>query len=165
MEWMIDEMQPGDWPQVAHIYRAGIDTGMATFERSVPDWEDWDREHSRTCRLVARAGGTILGWATLSPVSGRCAYSGVAEASLYVAEASRGQGVGTALLKELIRRSEEAGYWSLQAVIVKENTPSRNLCTKCGFREIGLRERPGRMPDGTWHDVVLMERRSRTVGL
>ena len=164
MGWTIEDMQAEDWPQVADIYRSGIATGLATFERAVPTWDDWNKNHCRKCRLVARIDGTILAWIALSPVSGRRVYSGMAEVSLYVAGASRRQGIGTALLTELIRRSEEAGYWSLQAAIIRENTPSRDLFTKCGFREVGTREKPARMPDGTWHDVVLMERRSRTVG-
>lgn len=165
MGWTIEDMKPEDWPQVAAIYRSGIETGIATFERSVPTWDDWNEDHCRQCRLVVRTGSTILGWIALSPVSGRRAYSGMAEVSLYVAGANRRHGVGTALLTELIRRSEENGYWSLQAAIIRENAPSRKLFEKCGFREVGTREKPARMPDGTWHDVILMERRSRTVGV
>jgi phosphinothricin acetyltransferase len=165
MEWTIENMQAEDWPQVAAIYSSGIATGIATFERSVPTWNDWNEDHCTECRLVARTDGTILGWIALSPVSGRRVYNGMAEVSLYVAGANRRQGIGTALLTELIRRSEEAGYWSLQAVIIRENTPSKDLFERCGFREIGTREKPARMPDGSWHDVILMERRSRTVGV
>ena len=66
---------------------------------------------------------------------------------------NRSQGMETALLAELILHSEETGYWSLQAVITKENIPSRELCKKCGFREVGIRERLGQMPNGEWHGV------------
>jgi phosphinothricin acetyltransferase len=97
-------------------------------------------------------------------VSSRYFYAGVAEASIYISKDSRGQGIGTALLTELIRRSEAAGFWSLQALITRENVSSRELCRKCGFREVGICERLGQMPNGEWHDVLLMERRSKTVG-
>lgn len=165
MDFTIEEMQPADWPQVSGIYLAGIETGIATFQSDVPTWEEWDQDHSETCRLLARSGDTILGWAALTPVSSRCIYAGVAEASVYISKANWRQGVGTALLVELIRRSEEAGYWSLQAAITKENLPSRELCRKCGFREVGIREKLGQMLNGQWHDVVLMERRSTAVGV
>lgn len=165
MDFTIDEMQPTDWPQVASIYLEGIRTGMATFQSDVPTWDEWDQDHCEACRLVARSGDTILGWAALTPVSSRCVYAGIVEASVYISNAYRRQGVGTTLLTKLIRRSEEAGYWSVQGEIVKENIPSREFCRKCGFREIGIRERFGQMPDGQWHDVVLMERRSKTVGI
>ena len=164
MDFVIDEMQLADWPQVAKIYLAGIETGLATFQRDVPSFEEWNHDHCKTCRLVARSGDTILGWVALSPVSNRCVYAGVAEVSVYIGEPYRSQGVGRALLTELIRHSEVAGYWSIQATITRENTSSRELCKKSGFREVGIREKLGKMPNGEWHDVVLMERRSKLVG-
>lgn len=102
-----------------------------------------------------------MGWVALSPGSGRCVYAGVAEVSVYIGERYKGMGIGKALLNELIPLSEDNGFWTLQAGIIRENTASRELHKKCGFREIGFRERVGRMPDGKWHDVILMERRSK----
>ncbi len=165
MDFAIEEMQPTDWPQVSVIYLAGIETGMATFQRDVPSWEEWDHGHYESCRLVARFGDTVFGWAALTPTSSRCVYAGVAEVSVYIGEAYKGQGIGTALLLELIRRSEENGFWTLQAGIIKENMPSRELHKKCGFKELGIRERLGQMPNGKWYDVVLLERRSKAVGI
>ena len=165
MDFSIEEMQPADWPQVSAIYLAGIKTGIATFQSGVPNWEEWDHDHIATSRFVARSGDMILGWAALTPTSGRCVYAGVAEVSVYVGEAVKRRGVGFALLTELIRSSEDNGFWTLQAGITKENISSRELHKKCGFREIGIRERIGQMPDGQWHDVVLLERRSTKVGI
>jgi L-amino acid N-acyltransferase YncA len=164
MNFTVEEMKAADWSQFSAIFSEGIETGMATFLSDVPGWEEWDREHCDSCRLAARCGDTVLGWAALAPVSSRCVYTGIAEASIYIGKASRGQGVGTALLTELIRCSELDGYYSIQAEIIRENTPSRELFKRCGFREIGIRERFGQMQDGQWHDVVLLERRSKTVG-
>ena len=165
MNFAIAEMEMSDWAQVAAIYRAGIKTEIAVFQKDVPCWEEWDQSHCRACRLVARSGNTILGWAALSPTSNRCVYAGVAEVSVYVDEAHRGQGIGEVLVNHLIKRSEETGYWTLQGGIIKENTPSRELSKKCGFREIGIREKLGKMDNGKWHDVVLVERRSQSVGI
>lgn len=164
MEYIIDEMKDTDWGQVAAIYTEGIDTKIATFQNSAPSWEEWNNGHSKECRIVARRGDTILGWAALSPVSSRCVYAGVAELSIYIAPECRGQKVGTELLNELIRLSEENGYWTLQSGIIKENIASLNLHKKCGFREIGYREKLGMMDNGKWHDVVLVERRSAKAG-
>src|SRR6202007_3396703 len=98
---------PADlWPAVREIYREGIATGNATFETEVPDWEKWDGSHRKNCRLVALEAlegdvgellihldlSKVLGWAALSPVSGRGVYAGVAEISVYVADAARGRG-------------------------------------------------------------------------
>ena len=149
---------------VSDIYLAGIKTEIATFQSEVPTWEEWDKGHLTTCRFVARTGEKILGWAALSAVSNRCVYAGVVEVSVYISEEHKGKGVGTSLLNYLIQQSEKEGFWTLQAGIIKENIPSRMLHKKCGFREIGYRERLGKMNNGMWHDVILMERRSKIIG-
>lgn len=159
----IRPMLPGDWPEVARIYAEGIATGMATFETEVPGYEAWDRAHLGTCRWVAEQGGRLLGWAALSPVSGRCVYGGVAEVSIYVGSDCRGRGVGRSLLGVLIPDSEAAGFWTLQSGVFPENTPSINLHLAMGFRQLGYRERIARH-NGTWKDNLLFERRSPVVG-
>jgi L-amino acid N-acyltransferase YncA len=164
MDIAIEAMQPQDWPAVRAIYLEGIATKNATFETDAPDWEKWDSAHLKDCRLVARLNGQVIGWAALSPVSSRCVYAGVAEESIYISEAARGQGVGRKLLAALIEESEKAGLWTIQTGIFPENTVSIHLHERCGFRVLGVREKVGQM-DGVWRDVVLMERRSRVVGV
>jgi L-amino acid N-acyltransferase YncA len=164
MIYQITPMQPDDWPAVREIYREGIATGDATFETDVPDWEKWDNSHRQDCRLVARIREKVLGWAALSPVSGRCVYAGVAEVSVYVAAAARGSGVGKALLQALIEESELHRIWTLQAGIFPENAASIALHKSLGFREVGVRRRIGKR-DEVWRDVLLLERRSSTVGI
>ena len=162
-QFMIEPMTARDWPVVREIYLEGIRTGNATFETSVPQWEKWDAGHLPSCRWVARTGDDLLGWAALSPVSGRCVYAGVAEVSVYVAERARGQGIGMKLLTALVEASEQAGIWTLQAGIFPENIASIEVHKRCGFRIVGTREKIGCM-DGRWRDVVLMERRSSITG-
>jgi phosphinothricin acetyltransferase len=72
--------------------------------------------------------------------------------------------VGQALLSSLIRSSEAAGIWTLQAGIFPENVASIHLHKSLGFREVGRRERVGKMGD-RWRDVTLLERRSQVVGI
>ena len=100
----------------------------------------------------------------MSPVSSRRVYAGVAEVSVYVAAAARGRGVGKSLLKLSCRSPKSIGIWTLQAGIFPENVASISLHKSCGFREIGLRRRIGKLGD-TWRDVFLLERRSSTVGV
>lgn len=159
----IAAMTLADAEGVLAIYAEGLATGEATFETEVPTWAAWDAGHLQDCRLVARAGGTLVGWAALSPVSGRCVYAGVAEVSVYVAAAARGQGVGGALLRHLVAASEGAGLWTLQAGIFPENAASLRLHERCGFRVVGRRERIGQL-HGRWRDTLLLERRSSMVG-
>jgi L-amino acid N-acyltransferase YncA len=161
----IAPLTPAHWPAVRAIYEAGIATGNATFETQAPMWEAWDKGHLAHSRLVALApDGTVLGWAALSPVSGRCVYGGVAEISVYIAAEARGQGVGRQLLQALIQESEANGIWTLQAGTFEENTASIGLHTQAGFRVIGHRERIGQH-HGVWRNTVQMERRSPTVGV
>ncbi|GAA4390154.1 N-acetyltransferase family protein [Hymenobacter koreensis] len=153
------------WPEVRAIYEEGIATGNATFTTQAPSWEKWDADHLPHSRLVAlNDAGQALGWAALSPVSGRCVYGGVAEVSVYVAGAARGQGVGRQLLAALVAESEDYGMWTLQAGIFPENEASVRLHEALGFRQVGRRERIGQMA-GRWRDTLLLERRSARVGV
>jgi phosphinothricin acetyltransferase len=164
MNFLLDALRPSDWEQVRSVYLEGISSRNATFETDAPTWEKWDAAHLRFGRLVARAADIVLGWSALSPVSDRCCYAGVAEVSLYVGARHRGQGIGKALLQATIDLAEKNGVWTLQAGIFPENRASLTLVKKCGFREVGRRERLGKL-HGEWRDVLLLERRSRVVGL
>jgi L-amino acid N-acyltransferase YncA len=164
----IEAMRPADWPAVAAIYAEGIATGDATFETAPPTWERFDHGHLAEHRLVARVAppqgdGRVLAWAALAPVSDRCAYAGVAENSIYVAERARGCGIGQRLLTALVEGAERAGIWTVQTGVFPENIASLALHHRCGFRVVGVRERIGQL-DGRWRDVLLLERRSATAG-
>jgi phosphinothricin acetyltransferase len=152
-------MRASDWEQVRAIYLEGIRTGHATFETEAPSWEQWNDAHLPVARVVMRDGERVLAWGALSPVSKRQVYRGVAELTVYVAESARGQGIGRTLLEALIIESERNGIWTLQASIFPENTASVELHRRCGFREVGRRERIA-MLNGVWRDTLLFERRS-----
>jgi L-amino acid N-acyltransferase YncA len=156
-------MVPADWASVRRIYEEGIATGLATFETHAPPWETWDANHLPEGRLVGAAGEAVVGWAALSKVSERCVYAGVAEVSVYVAADARGHGVGRSLLDALVQASERQGIWTLQAGLFPENAASLALHLRCGFREVGRRERVGQL-HGQWRDTLLLERRSGVVG-
>lgn len=155
-----DGMKASDWEEVRSIYIEGIASGDSTFETEPPSWEKWDQSHLAFARLVVRQGDKILGWAALSPVSKRSVYRGVAEVTVYVTKNARGQGIGRVLLEALISESERNGIWTLQASIFPENTASVELHLRCGFREVGRRERIA-MLNGVWRDTLLFERRSK----
>ncbi len=163
MNYNIAELRASDWEQVRAIYLEGIATGNATFETDAPDWESWNRNHLWFGRLVARDDRAVAGWAALSSVSSRLVYAGVAEVSVYVAASAQGNGIGRLLLAALIEEAERNGLWTLQAGIFPENIASIVLHKNCGFREVGRRERIGSLR-GVWRDVILLERRSRTIG-
>lgn len=164
MDFVIDKMRAEDWENVREIYLAGLSTGHASFETSAPTWEKWDAKYLADYRFVARTAGGIAGWAALTSVSDRCVYAGVSEVSVYVAAEATRHGVGSALLRALIEASEHGGIWTLQAGVFPENAGSIALHKKCGFREVGRRERLGKR-DGVWRDSLLLERRSDVVGI
>jgi phosphinothricin acetyltransferase len=156
-------MTVADWDAVRAIYLQGIAGGQATFEVEEPPWDRWDAAHHQFGRLVSRLSGDVIGWAALSPVSNRQCYAGVAEISVYVATAHRGRGVGRQLLEAAIAESEQHGIWTLQAATFPENEASLRLQLRCGFREIGRRERVAQL-HGVWRDTILTERRSKVAG-
>ena len=160
----IAALLPDHWPTVKSIYEEGLATGNASFQTSAPSWEEWDAAHLRHSRLVAIINHQIVGWAALTPVSGRCVYAGVAEVSVYIAATSRGLGIGKYLLQALIEESEKNGLWTLQAGIFPENIGSLKIHEKTGFRQLGIREKIGQH-NGTWRNTILLERRSATVGV
>ncbi len=160
----MDHMTTSDWSQVRSIYLEGIETGNATFDTEAPDWEEWDRKYLKDCRLVAREAGKVIGWAALLPTSSKKAFAGAAELSIYLSKQSIGKGIGTKLMAYLIEESEANGFWTLQSGIFPENKGSIRLHESAGFIEVGVRERIGKL-NGVWRDVVLLERRSRIVGI
>jgi L-amino acid N-acyltransferase YncA len=160
----IDPLRTQDLPDVLRIMAEGIATGVATLETTTPSAKEWDAAHLDSCRLGARDGDVLVGWAALSPYSRRAVYSGVAEVSIYVAQAARGQGVGRMLLDAEVAASEAAGIWTLQAGVLPANAASLALHAACGFRIVGTRERLARHR-GAWTDVILLERRSEVAGI
>jgi L-amino acid N-acyltransferase YncA len=161
---IIKNLEPQHWEAVKEIYEAGIATGYATFETSVPEWDVWNKNHLPHSRLICEIDGKVAGWVALSSVSERCVYSGVAEISIYIDPKFQGFGMGYVLLEHLEKESEANGLWILQAGIFEINKASIRLHEKSGFRKVGYRERIGKL-NGVWQNIVLFERRSKIVGV
>ncbi|MBT8231992.1 MAG: N-acetyltransferase [Saprospiraceae bacterium] len=150
------------YKQISSIYKEGLQTGIATLETEVPDWESWDLNHHTFCRIAVFDGQQILGWGALSPVSKREVYSGVAEVSVYVSRKCFSQGIGSVLMKTLIEESEKNGIWTLQSSVFESNDRSLRLHQKFGFRKVGYRERIGQR-NGVWINTIILERRSSKI--
>ncbi|GAA5128683.1 metalloregulator ArsR/SmtB family transcription factor [Haloechinothrix salitolerans] len=152
-------LEANDWPAVRRIYAEGIETGIATFEISVPSKASLDAKWLPGHRWVAELDGEVVGWVSASPVSPRECYEGVAETTVYVAGGHQGRGIGKALLHKHVTEADAAGLWTLQSSIFTENRGSIALHHSAGYRTVGVRERIAQR-DGVWHDTVLLERRS-----
>jgi L-amino acid N-acyltransferase YncA len=149
-----------DAPAIAAIYNQGIAGRRATFEttpRSTADIEAWFQHADRYPTLVLEQGGAVVGWANLSGYRPRACYGGIAEFSIYVDSQAQGRGLGRCLLEALVDAARDRGYWKLVSRIFPFNTASLALCRRCGFREVGVYEKHGRL-DGQWLDVVIVER-------
>jgi phosphinothricin acetyltransferase len=156
----IREAHEADAGAIAAIYNQGIEDRGATFEtlpRTAADICARLAEGGQFPLLVALAGNTIVGWAGLSAYRPRACYTGIAEFSIYLERAARGQGIGRQLLTALIEAARARGCWKLVSRIFPFNAGSRALCRACGFREVGVYEKHGRL-DGQWLDVVIVER-------
>lgn len=157
---MIREMLDTDWTRVAEIYKQGIESGIATFNTECPNFEEWDKSHVKECRYVYEEDGKVVGWISISPSSSRCVYKGCVEMSVYIDSEYKGRGIGTALVNHLINESVKLGYWSIYSAIISINEASIALHRKCGFREIGYRERIAKDKFGEWQNTTLMEYRA-----
>ena len=154
----IRPMKDEDWAAVEAIYAEGIATRAATFETEPPDYSAFDASHHPEHRLVALKNGHVVGWVALAPTSSRACYAGVAESSVYIAESSRGRGVGRALMEALLASAGTSGIWTIQAGMFPENAASLALHERLGFRLVGRFERIAQL-DGVWRDTLLLELR------
>ncbi len=161
---MIRNTQKTDWLKIKSIYIDGINTNNATFEKpeNLQDYAYWISSKIEESCFVLDDENDILGWAALSPVSSRCVYSGVAEVSVYVSPFYSGQGNGSKLLSTLVEYAENNNIWTMQAGIFPENISSIKLHKKFGFRQVGVREKIGKL-NGEWRDTILFERRSKLI--
>lgn len=150
---------PGDVPAIAQIYNEGIEDRVGTFEtrpRTVDEVRAWfDGVHPIV--VVEGEDGRVVAFASASTYRSRDCYAGIAEFSVYVSRAVRGQGAGLVAMEALIAAAAKAGFWKLVSRIFIENTASRRLMARVGFREVGIYEKHGKL-DGVWRDVVIVER-------
>jgi len=166
VEDTIRKMTENDWSNVYAIYKQGMETNLATFSVEEITYDEFSEERLPEGRFVYETKDKkIAGWTTLKQSYDIPEYYGVCEVSIYVDEKFRGKGIATSLLNHLIAYSEKAGIWMLEADIFANNKGSIAVHEKCGFRKVGYREKMGRDQFGTWRDAVLLERRSKIVGV
>ena len=150
-----------DAQAICDIYNQGIEDGDATLEtrlRTSDEQRTWlasrDQRHPV---VVAERRGAVLGWGSLNVFNPRPAYDHVSEFSVYVSRASRGTGVGRALLQNLIVRAREIGYHKMVLAAFDWNTAGIALYDRMGFRRVGIYREQGLL-DGRWVDTVIMEK-------
>ncbi|MFN3975042.1 MAG: arsinothricin resistance N-acetyltransferase ArsN1 family A [Dehalococcoidia bacterium] len=152
--------QEADVPAITEIYNQGIEDRTATLEgepHSVEERREWFRAHGPSEPiLVAQAGDTLVGWASLSRYKPRRCYDGVKELSIYVRRGWRGKGVGLVLLDALLKKGAEVGVHKVVLYAFPFNGPALSLYRKMGFRTVGIYRHHGLL-DGEWRDIIAME--------
>jgi len=150
-----------DAEAITEIYNEGIQTRQATFETSLYTVEDrriWiEKQEDHYPILVAVKDDLVVGWACVHPYRSRDCYRGVGEFSIYIREGYKGMGIGKHLLNSLVNACAERGYWKLVSRIFDFNHASRALCRACGFREVGVYKKHGKL-DGKWVDCIIVEK-------
>ena len=148
-------------PYIASIYNEAILHTVATFDtepKTIEEMKTWFKNHDRKHPLlVAEQKGLIVGWASLSEWSDRCAYSDTAEISLYVRKEHQGRGIGRKLLEEIIPEGQKMGLHTVIARIAEGNERSINLFKSEKFENIGVMKEVGKK-FGKRLDVFLMQK-------
>lgn len=150
---------PGDAKAIAAIHAQGIDERVATFETSHPSPADVrGRIADGALHVVAEADGRVIGFAKVGPYADPAPYyERVGEATVYVDREARRRGAGRALLEAVASSAEHRGLWKLVAKVFSSNAASLDLMRSCGWADVGVHRRHGRL-DGEWKDVVVLER-------
>jgi len=149
-----------DIKAITDIYNEAILNTVATFDttpKTLDEQKIWFNKHNAKYPvLVAEEAKTVIGWASLSAWSDRCAYADTAEISLYIKEGQRGKGVGRKLSEAVLKAGKEAGLHTVIARMAEGNSASIHLAESLGFKPIGVMKEVGRK-FGKLLDVNLMQ--------
>lgn len=161
-DFIIRPFAPADVPAITAIYAHYVDHSTATFDLDAPDEEFMADKFGQMAGLghpvvVAEREGKMLGYGYASVYRPRPAYRFACENTVYCAPEAHRQGVGTALMEEVIARSRAFGFTQMIAVITAEGAGSIRLHEKLGFREVGRHPAVGFKFD-RWLDIVHMQK-------
>jgi L-amino acid N-acyltransferase YncA len=150
-----------DAESIRTIYNREVTGSTVTFDlvpRSLEDQQQWLHEHSGAHPAIVAVSedGEVCGFGSLSPYRPRPAYRTTVEDSVYVDPAHQGNGVGRAILSELVSLAGSHGFHAVVGRIVGGHEASIRLHLACGFEQVGTEREVGRK-FGKWLDVVVMQ--------
>jgi len=150
---------PEDAEALCAIYNAAIAERSSTFETELRSAADFATrlDDTRFPLMVSDGSEGVIGWAGLGSYSARPCYASIGECSVYVAAPARGRGVGTALTEALAAAAGQSGFHKMIGKLFTDNLASVRLVDRCGFQQVGVHRRHGRL-DGAWRDVLVVER-------
>lgn len=154
-----------DLPTIVAIYNSTIASREVTADTepvSVESRLQWYHDHTPDKRplwiIHPAEGDEILGWMSYSNFYGRPAYSGTSEISIYIAEASRGKGVGRYCIEQAIAYAPQIQVHTLLGFIFGHNKPSLGLFGKFGFETWAHLPKVANL-DGVERDLIILGKR------
>lgn len=156
----IREASIRDLESIMKIYNEGIEDRVATLETEEKDlgyMEEWFRDHSERYKVLVAEEEEVVGWVSLNPYNNRCAYTGVADLSVYIARSSRGKGIGSNLLTAIEVAAHENGFHKIILFTFPFNELGQKLYQKQGYRQVGIFKNQGVL-EGKFVDVMAMEK-------
>jgi L-amino acid N-acyltransferase YncA len=160
---LVRDATPADVAEMQSIYAHHVLHGTGTFDEIPPSIEEMAARLAKVTgrgwawRVAADASG-ILGYGYYTQFRDRSAYRFTVEDSIYVRDDVRGQGVGKALVRQLLDDATAHGFRQMIAVIGdSENTGSIGVHASLGFLMVGTMRAVG-LKFGRWLDVVTMQR-------
>ena len=162
MTFHLRDALPSDLPAITEIYRESVLNGVASYEIACPDETEMAarfqaiKTNGYPYIVVENDHGVLLGYAYASAFRTRPAYRWLVEDSIYLAPASQGQGLGKALLKDLLARCERLGFRQMVAVIGGASPASVGLHRSLGFELTGTLKGSGFKHD-RWLDTAIMQ--------
>ena len=161
----IRDATSADAPAISAIYNHYVGVSTCTYDETNERLEDrilWLSSHDEmhpvivACDRDAHGAERVLGWASLSHFRSRCAYRHTVENSVYIHHAHHHRGIGSLLLKDLIRRARELGHHTIIAGIDGEQKASYAFHKKHGFVEVAHFREVG-FKFNHWCDVYFMQ--------
>ncbi|MEO5658283.1 MAG: N-acetyltransferase family protein [Polaromonas sp.] len=152
-----------DVPAITAIYAHHVLHGTGSFETEPPAIDDMAKRRDDVLTkglpyLVAEHDGQIAGFAYGNWFKPRPAYRYSVENSVYLAPDKYRQGLGRALLAELLARCEAVGIRKVMAIIGDSaNAGSVGVHLALGFTQVGIIENCG-WKMGAWRDIVIMQK-------
>ena len=160
-EIQLRDSLPSDCEMIQKIYSHHVLYGTASFEIIPPTVEEIIARRQAVLEkalpyIVAQREGVVVGYAYATMYRARPAYRFTVENSVYVQEGLAGEGIGSKLLMDLIRRCEQAGFRQMIAVIGDSSPASVALHKRHGFEQVGLFRSVG-YKAGAWRDTAMLQ--------
>jgi len=149
-----------DLKAILDIYNEAVLNTTATFDTTARTFEqqlEWYENHKANHPVfVAEENNVVVGWASLSPYSDRCAYDTTVEVSVYIHADHRGKKIGSKLLEVITLEGQKVKNHTVISRITSDNLSSIHIHEKIGYRHVGTLKEVG-VKFGKLLDVEIMQ--------